>query len=210
MRIILLGAPGAGKGTQAKAISEKFDIPHVSTGDILRYEIKSGTRLGKEVSKFVESGRLVPDEFIIEIIRNRINSGKLKNGFLMDGFPRNLNQAKLFSKMLDEVGIKLDKVINIMVSEDEIINRLSSRRVCSGCKSIFSSGNQEETGKCPKCGADLLKRKDDDTEIIKHRLEVYESETRPLIDFYSSKGLLANIDGSGKAEEVTERILKIL
>lgn len=210
MRIILLGAPGAGKGTQAKAISEEFNIPHVSTGDILRYEIKSGTRLGKEVSKFVESGRLVPDEFIIEIIKNRINSGKLKKGFLMDGFPRNLNQAKLFSKMLDELGIKLDKVINIVVSEDEIINRLSSRRVCSGCKGIFSLSNQGESGKCPKCGADLLKRKDDDTEIIKHRLEVYESETRPLIDFYSGKGLLANIDGSGKPEEVTERILKIL
>lgn len=210
MRIILLGAPGAGKGTQANAISHKFDIPHVSTGDILRHEIKKGTELGEKVSKFVESGKLVPDEFIIEIIRNRISSGQLKEGFLMDGFPRNLKQAKMFSEMMDGLGIKLDKVINIIVSEDEIINRLNNRRICNDCKSIFSSNNHKESEKCPKCGGDLLKRKDDDTGIIKHRLEIYESETSPLIDFYSDKGLLVNVDGSGRAEDITERILKIL
>ncbi len=210
MRIILLGAPGAGKGTQANAISLKFDIPHISTGDILRYEIKKGTELGKKVLKFVESGKLVPDKFIIEIIKNRISSSRTKKGFLMDGFPRNLKQAKMFSKMIDELGIKLDKVINIIVSEDEIVNRLNSRKVCNICGSIFSSNNYKESEKCPECGGDLLKRKDDDTEVIKHRLEIYESETIPLIDFYSDKGLLINVDGSGKAQEVTERILKIL
>ncbi len=210
MRIILLGAPGAGKGTQANVISFKFNIPHISTGDILRYEIKKGTELGKKVSKFVERGKLVPDKFIIKMIKNRISSGITKKGFLMDGFPRNLKQAKMFSKMIDELGIKLDKVINIIVSEDEIINRLNSRKVCSSCESIFSSNNHKESEKCPECGSDLLKRKDDDTEVIKHRLEIYESETIPLIDFYSGKGLLVNVDGSGKAEEVTERIIKIL
>jgi adenylate kinase len=211
MRIILLGAPGAGKGTQAGKISRKFNIPHISTGDILRHEIKNGTELGKKISKYVESGELVPDEFIIEIIKNKINSGQLKNGFIMDGFPRNLKQAKMFSEMLDELGIKLDKVINIVVSKDEIINRLNSRRICSSCKSIFSSNNGSNgLERCPKCGGKLLKRKDDSADVIKNRLEVYESETKPLIDFYSDEGLLVDIDGSGRAEDITERILKIL
>jgi adenylate kinase len=211
MRIILLGAPGAGKGTQAGKISRKFNIPHISTGDILRHEIKNGTELGEKISKYVESGELVPDEFIIEIIKNKINSGQLKNGFIMDGFPRNLKQAKMFSEMLDELGIKLDKVINIVVSKDEIISRLNSRRICNSCKSIFSSNDgSNKLERCPKCGGELLKRKDDSTEVIKNRLEVYESETRPLIDFYSNKGLLVDVDGSGRAEDITERILKIL
>ena len=210
MRIVLLGAPGAGKGTQANKISHKFNVPHISTGDILRHEIKSSTELGNKISKYVEGGELVPDEFIIEIIKNKINSGQLENGFIMDGFPRNLKQAKMFSEMLDELGIKLDKVINIAVSEDEIINRLSNRRICSSCKSIYSFNNDGKLEKCPKCGGELLKRKDDSVEVIKNRLEVYETETRPLIDYYSDKGLLVNVDGSGRAEEITERILKVL
>ena len=210
MRIVLLGSPGAGKGTQAKVISEKFDIPHISTGDILRHEIKKGSGLGKEAAGFVESGKLVPDRIIIEIIKNEISPGKSKNGFLMDGFPRNLKQAKMFSDLLDKLGIGLDKVININVSKDKIIDRLSKRRTCSVCKSIFSIGNNKDLEKCPKCNGDLIVREDDKKEVIKNRLDVYESETRPLIDFYADKGMLVNIDGFGEEKEITKRILEVL
>ena len=211
MRVVLLGAPGAGKGTQARRISSKFNIAHISTGDILRLEIKKGSELGKKAAKFVESGKLVPDEIIIEIIKNVIKSSRSKKGFLMDGFPRNLKQARKFSNMLDQLGIKLDKVINIFVNKNEIIDRLSKRRTCSICEDIFSVNKSgKNLVKCPGCGGDLVKRKDDDVEVTKHRLEVYESKTRPLINFYTDKGLLVNIDGSGEEEEVTERILKFL
>ena len=210
MRIVLLGSPGAGKGTQAKVISKKFDIPHISTGDILRNEIESESGLGKEAAGFVESGKLVPDRIIIEIIKNEISPDKSKNGFLMDGFPRNLEQARMFSDLLDELGIELDKVININVSKDEIVDRLSKRRSCSVCKSIFSIGNNKDLEKCPKCNGDLIVREDDKKEVIKHRLDVYESETRPLIDFYADKGLLVNIDGSGEETEITKKVLKVL
>jgi adenylate kinase len=211
MRIVLLGSPGAGKGTQAKVISKKFVIPHISTGDILRHEIKGGSELGKKAAGFVESGKLVPDGIIIEIIKNEISQGKSKNGFLIDGFPRNLEQALMFSGLLDELGIGLDKVININVSKDEIIERLSRRRICSVCKSVFSIGRKNrEPEKCPKCNGDLIERKDDKEEVIKRRLDVYESETRPLIDFYADKGLLVNIDGSGEENEITRRILEVL
>ena len=211
MRIVLLGSPGAGKGTQAKVISKKFDIPHISTGDILRNEIKGGSGLGKKAAEFVESGKLVPDGIIIEIIKNEISQGKSKNGFLMDGFPRNLEQALMFSDLLDKLGVRLDKVININVSKEEIIERLSRRRICSVCKSVFSIGRKNrEPEKCPKCNGDLIERKDDKEEVIKRRLDIYESETRPLIDFYADKGLLVNIDGSGEEKEITKRILEVL
>ncbi|HEY4662809.1 MAG TPA: adenylate kinase [Candidatus Humimicrobiaceae bacterium] len=211
MRIVLLGSPGAGKGTQAKVISKKFDIPHISTGDILRHEIKGGSELGKKAAGFVESGKLVPDGIIIEIIKNEISRGRSKNGFLMDGFPRNLEQAVMFSDLLEQLGISLDNVININVSKEEIIDRLSRRRICSVCKGVFSiGGKNKEPEKCPKCNGDLIERKDDKKEVIKHRLDVYESETRPLIDFYAGKGLLVNIDGSGEEKEITKRILEVL
>jgi len=211
MRIVLIGAPGAGKGTQAKVISNKFNIPCISTGDILRNEINKGSELGKKAVKFVESGKLVPDEIIIEIIKNMIRKSSSENGFLMDGFPRNLKQAKMFSSTLDHLGIKLDKVINIVVDKDDVIGRLSKRGTCNVCKNVFSINNNNKNFiKCPECGGDLIKRKDDDVEVVKHRLEVYESETRPLTNFYADKGLLVNIDGSGEEKEITERILKFL
>ncbi len=211
MRIVLIGAPGAGKGTQAKVISNKFGIPCISTGDILRNEISKGSELGKKIVKFVESGKLVSDEIVIEIIKDMIRSNKSENGFLMDGFPRDLKQAKMFSSTLDKLGIKLDRVINIVVDKDKVISRLSKRAICKVCKSVFSiNENNGNFMKCPKCGGDLIKRKDDDAEVIKHRLEVYESETMPLINFYTDRGLLVNIDGSGEEKEVTERILRFL
>jgi len=210
VNIVLLGAPGAGKGTQAKVISKKLNIRHISTGEILRSEIKKESALGKKAVKFVESGKLVPDEIIIEIIKNIIAGGRSENGFLMDGFPRNLEQAKMFSNMLDQLGIKLDKVINIVVDNKEVIERLSKRVTCSVCRRVFNKDDNNVNLKCPECNGDLVKRKDDSAEVIEHRLKVYEKETKPLVDFYAGKGLLVNINGSGDKKEITERIMEFL
>ena len=206
----MLGAPGAGKGTQAKKISKKFDIPHVSTGDILRKEIKNETELGLEAKSFVESGKLVTDELVIEIIKNFIQGDSAENGFLMDGFPRNLAQAKKFTEMLEEIELKLDHVINIDVDNSEIINRLSMRRTCKECQKITSVAEASNSVSCPECGGELFIRKDDEEKVIAHRLEVYKKETQPLIEYYSKSGVLVDIDGLGTEEEVTERILKSL
>ena len=212
MRLVLLGAPGAGKGTQAKIIAEKFNIPHVSTGDILRNEIKLSTILGRKAGQFVREGKLVPDELIIKIIKNEIGRTGFKDGFLMDGFPRNLKQAKLFQDMLRKLGLKLDKVINIDVDKEEIVKRLDSRRVCHSCNNIYSIDKLKDSNseRCPKCGGELFKRRDDNSEVISERLNVYEKETRPLIEYYKDKNLLVNINGSGNQKEVTERILEHL
>lgn len=212
MILVLLGAPGVGKGTQARRISKKFNIPHISTGDILRSEISKKTLLGKKAIEFVESGRLVPDELIIEIIEKELKKGGCRRGFLMDGFPRNLNQAKMFSSLLEKLGLKIDKVINLVVDEEEIVKRLSSRRVCTNCKRIYSFSSEEDLNnkRCPECGGELKKRNDDDINVIEKRLKVYEKETRPLVDYYADKGLLLNVDGSGTEQEVTESILKNL
>ena len=211
MNLVLLGAPGAGKGTQAEAISKNFNIPHISTGVILRNEIKKGSELGERAVKFVENGKLVPDEVIIEMMKKIINIDKSKGGFLIDGFPRNLKQAKMFSNVLNQLGIKLDKVINIVVDKNEVIERLSRRRTCSVCESVFSiDSNTHNAEECPKCRGKLIKRKDDEANIIKHRLEVYEEETKPLIEFYAKEGLLIDINGSGNKKEITGRILSSL
>jgi adenylate kinase len=210
MRIVMLGAPGAGKGTQAKKISKKFDIPHVSTGDILRKEIKDETELGLEAKSFVESGKLVTDELVIEIIKNFIQGDSAEKGFLMDGFPRNLAQGEKFAEMLEEIGLKLDHVINIDVDSSEIINRLGMRRTCRKCQKITSVTDSNNGKACPECGGELFIREDDEEEVIRHRLEIYEKETQPLIEYYSKRGVLTDIDGLGTEEEVTERILKNL
>ena len=206
----MLGAPGAGKGTQAKKISKKFNIPHVSTGDILRKEIKDETELGLEAKSFVENGKLVTDELVIEIIKNFIQGDSAENGFLMDGFPRNLVQAKKFAEMLEEIGLKLDHVMNIAVDNSEIINRLGMRRTCKECQKITSVAESSNSVSCPECGGELFIRKDDEEGVIAHRLKVYEKETQPLIEYYSKNGVLTDIDGLGAEEEVTERILKSL
>jgi len=208
----MVGMPGAGKGTQAKKISQKFNIIHISTGDILRNEIKKETLLGVEADEYLKKGNLVPDDVIIEIIKSEIIRDESRSGFLMDGFPRNLEQAVMFSTILDELGLELDKVINIVVDKNEIIKRLNSRRVCINCKRIYSFDNLDDKNiaKCPHCGGKLVKRKDDSADIIKKRLAVYEKETKPLIDYYDSKNLLVNIDGMGTEQEVTERILNCL
>lgn len=212
MRLVLLGAPGAGKGTQAKKIVQRFKISHISTGNILRNEIKNDTELGRKAGNFVKEGKLVPDDLIIEIIKKELEGKQSGNGFLMDGFPRNLKQAKMFGDMLDLLGTKLDSVVNIDVSKDEIIKRLTSRRICQSCNNICSTGNLKDTksAKCPECGGDLIKRKDDEIKVITERLNVYEKETKPLIDYYREHNLLVNIDGTGMENQVTERVLKHL
>ncbi len=212
MRIVLLGAPGAGKGTQAKKISEKFGIPHISTGDILRNESRLGTELGKKAQVFMHDGRLVPDELIIEIIKNKISGEGPGRGFLMDGFPRTLNQAEKFDRMLTSLDLKLDRVINIVISDDELVGRLTSRRVCNSCNNIckLEDLDEDSLGTCPVCGGKLHKRIDDDIKIVEERLDVYQKQTRPLIEYYRKKGLLSDVDGLGSEDEIMERILSIL
>jgi adenylate kinase len=214
MRIILLGAPGAGKGTQAKKISEKFGVPHISTGDILRNESKLGTDLGRKADRFMKSGKLVPDALIIEMIKKIITGKDSGKGFLLDGFPRTIKQAKMFDKMLKTFKLDIDRVINMVVSDEALIKRLTSRRVCMGCGNICRvSGNESDTKEaenCPVCGGELQRRTDDDPEVIKERLKVYREQTRPLVDYYSAKGVLSNVDGIGSEEAVRERILAVL
>jgi adenylate kinase len=212
MRIILLGPPGAGKGTQAKAISKKFNIPHISTGDILRSEIKKDTDLGNQAKDYVTKGLLVPDEIIFEIIKSGFKSDLLKDGFLFDGFPRNVSQAQKLAEIMDQMNTSIDKVINIVVSKDEILRRLGRRLVCSHCKKVFREDDQsnESPRICEECGHDLKKRIDDEEDVILKRLKVYEDDTAPLIDYYNKKGTLLDIDGSGSEEQVRERIFSNL
>jgi len=210
MRIVMLGAPGAGKGTQADKISKKFEIPHISTGDILRKEIREKSESGLKAKEYVESGKLVPDGLIVDIIENFIKGDNSEKVFLMDGFPRNISQAKIFSNMLDRIGSDLDRVINIIVDNDEIIQRLGNRRICTGCHQISSNTGEKPGDICPKCGAKLIKRRDDDEEVIRHRLQVYEEETSPLAEYYKERGILVDVKGTGTEEEVTERIFESL
>jgi len=209
MRLVLLGAPGVGKGTQAKKIASRYGIAHVSTGDILRTEIGNGSILGKKAEEFVHSGKLVPDALIIDMIREEFKTDKFKTGFLMDGFPRTLEQAQKFGTLLAELEVSIDKVVNIIVDENEIINRITSRIVCNECKKIFKiSDFKDKTNlTCDICGSSLNKRKDDSEEIIKNRLEVYKKQTEPLVEFYRELGLLEEVDGLGTENEIFERIL---
>ncbi|MBC7334435.1 MAG: adenylate kinase [Actinobacteria bacterium] len=213
MKLVLLGPPGAGKGTQACKISERLGIPHISTGDILRNEVAKGSSLGKKALGYMNEGKLVPDEIILEIIKNRIVETDASRGFLMDGFPRNLKQARMFSEILNSLDMKLDRVINIEVSQDEIIKRLSNRRVCEGCGKVYKVDGGDlniEEKRCERCGGKLKKRSDDEINVILNRLKVYENETKPLVDYYTSEGLVINVDGNGNEEEVTKRILESL
>ncbi len=211
MRLILLGLPGAGKGTQAKEISTKFNIPHISTGDILRNELKKNTELGKKANEYMSQGKLVPDELMVEIIKKEIE-GKKRDNFLLDGFPRTLQQAIKLDEMLSSIGQKIDKVLNIKVDKESIIKRLSNRRICHSCANICSIDDKEvlKNNKCPICGGKLYKRKDDEVDVIRKRLDVYEEQTKPLEDYYRKNNLLIDIDGLGSVDEVTERILALL
>jgi adenylate kinase len=210
--VILLGAPGVGKGTQSENIVKKFSIIQISTGDILRNEVKNQTDLGEKAKTYMEKGELVPDELIIKMIENRISKTDCANGFLLDGFPRTIEQAKSFDQMLEQKGLKLDKVIYIDVNDDEIIERLTLRRVCPTCGAIYHLKNKppKQDMICDICGSKLVQRSDDIKETVENRLKVFKEHTKPLIDYYEKQGKLSSVSGLGNVDEVFGRISKIL
>ncbi len=208
MNLIMLGAPGAGKGTQAQILNERYSIPTISTGAIIRGAIKNETPTGKLAKAYIEKGELVPDEVVIGIIKERLSEPDCKNGFILDGFPRTIPQAEA----LYELGIEIDKVIDIEVSDDVIVKRLSGRRECPKCSATYHIENKPSKmgGKCEKCGEVLITRADDAPETIKSRLSVYHSQTEPLIEFYKKKGNLISVDGEAELSGITEAIVEAL
>ena len=201
--LVFLGAPGAGKGTQAKRISEKYGIPHISTGDILRANIKAGTELGKLAKSYIDKGALVPDEVIIKVMQARLAQEDCKNGYLLDGFPRTIEQAKALDGITE-----VTLAINIAVDGDAVVARIAGRRMCVCGESYHVSTHPSNV--CDKCGAKLYQRDDDKEETVKSRLEVYEKQTAPLIEYYSAKGVLRDVDGMKDVAEVTEEIIKVI
>lgn len=212
MQIVLFGPPGAGKGTQAKFISEAYNIPHISTGDILRENVREGTALGKKAKTFMDKGALVPDELLIDIIKDRLQKPDTRKGFLLDGFPRTIAQAEALDPILDDINKKLDAVVNVDVSANELIRRLSGRRTCRACQATYhvKSNPPKVAGVCDQCGGELYQRADDTEAAIKHRIDVYKTQTQPLIDYYRKKGLLTDIDGEREIDEVRSDIMKAL
>ncbi|MFP4655363.1 MAG: adenylate kinase [Methanohalobium sp.] len=212
MNIVLFGPPGAGKGTQAKEISENYHIPHISTGDILRDNVKNGTELGNKAKEYMDKGELVPDEVLIGIIKNRLIEPDCNNGYILDGYPRTINQADALDEILENLGKSLDVVLNIEVPDEELVTRLSGRRICSNCGANYhlKFSPPSKDGICDVCGGKLYQRDDDKEEVIKQRLETYNNQTAPLIGYYKEKDILVNIDGTGKVEDVFEDIRSVL
>ena len=212
MKIIMLGAPGAGKGTQAEMICEKYGLPHVSTGDIFRANIKNGTELGMEAKKYMDQGQLVPDELTVKILLDRVAKDDCKNGYVLDGFPRTIPQAEVLEDALNKLGDKVDYAINVDVPDENIINRMSGRRACVTCGATYhiQYAPTKVEGVCDKCGSNLILRDDDKPETVKNRLDVYHKQTQPLIDFYSERNILKEVDGTVSMNEVFENIVSIL
>ena len=212
MRIVLVGPPGAGKGTQAHFIASHLAIPRISTGDIFRFNVSNNTELGVKVKQYLDRGDLVPDEVTVAMVRDRLSEADAKDGFLLDGFPRNVPQAETLKKILDELGEKLTVVLELVVDEEEVVRRLSGRRTCRQCQRVWHVLYEPSArdGVCDDCGGELFQRDDDKEEVIRHRLEVYRSETAPLVEFYADEGILVGIDATGPVEEVTERALSAL
>ena len=212
MKIIMLGAPGAGKGTQAKRIADKYNIPHISTGDIFRANIKNGTELGKKAKEYIDKGLLVPDELTLELIMDRFKNDDCKNGYVLDGFPRTIPQAEALEKALSANGEKVDFAINVDVPDENIINRMSGRRACLGCGSTYhiKYAPTKTEGICDRCGNELILRDDDKPETVKKRLDVYHNQTQPLIDFYTQRNIIVDVDGTQDMEVVFNNIVDIL
>ena len=212
MKIIMLGAPGAGKGTQAKMIAEKFGIPHISTGDIFRANIKNGTELGKKAKEFMDKGQLVPDELTVEILLHRVANDDCKNGYVLDGFPRTIPQADVLDKELTKLGDKVDFAINVDVPDENIVRRMSGRRACLKCGATYHIEHipPKTEGICDKCGSELVQRDDDKPETVQNRLSVYHEQTQPLIEYYDKKNILKSVDGTKDMQEVFSDIVNIL
>ena len=212
MKIIMLGAPGAGKGTQAKKIAEKYSIPHISTGDIFRANIKNGTELGKKAKTYMDQGLLVPDELVVDLVVDRVNQDDCVNGYVLDGFPRTIPQAEALDKALSEMGQKVDYAINVEVPDENIVNRMSGRRACVDCGAtyhiVYAPTKVENV--CDKCGGSLILRDDDKPETVLKRLGVYHEKTQPLIDYYTQSGILKEVDGTIDIDDVFAAIVNIL
>ena len=212
MKIIMLGAPGAGKGTQAKKIAAEYGIPHISTGDIFRANLKNGTELGLKAKEYMDQGLLVPDELTCDLVVDRISEPDAKNGYVLDGFPRTIPQAEALSKALAERGEKIDFAIDIEVPDENIINRMSGRRACVGCGAtyhlVYAAPAKE--GICDSCGGELILRDDDKPETVKKRLHVYHEQTQPLIDYYTKEGVLKEVSGTDGIDEIFEQIKAVL
>jgi len=212
VNLILLGPPGSGKGTQASLLIQKFNVPHISTGDILRAAITTGTSLGKKAQEYMNKGELVPDEVVIGIVEERLGEADTQKGFLLDGFPRTVPQAKALDETLKSLGKELDAVIDIEVSEEEIVQRISGRRVCADCKEVYHLIYEapENVNYCDVCGGKLIQRPDDRVETVKRRLQVYKNQTEPLIGFYRDKDLLRSVNGEQDVEAVFEDVVTVL
>lgn len=212
MNLILLGPPGAGKGTQAKVIAAQYKLPHISTGDMFRETAASGSELGKTLQGYMSAGKLVPDEVVIAVVKTRLSKADCAQGFLLDGFPRTVPQAKELDRILSENSRKIDSVLYIYLQEDEIVRRLSSRRVCSACGGSYNTISQptKVEGKCDLCGGPVVQRADDNEGTIRNRLKAYSEQTSPLIEYYKQAGVLCSIEGSKTVEEVFKNIREFI
>ncbi len=212
MKIIMLGAPGAGKGTQAKMIAEKFGVPHISTGDIFRANIKEGTELGIEAKKYMDQGLLVPDELTVKILLDRVAKEDCAGGYVLDGFPRTIPQAEVLDAALDKLNEKIDYAVNVDVPDENIVKRMSGRRACLKCGATFHIEHipPKQEGICDSCGGELVLRDDDKQETVQNRLKVYHDQTQPLIDYYAKKGVLKSVDGTVEMQKVFQSISDII
>jgi adenylate kinase len=208
MRLVLLGAPGAGKGTQAKKLIEKYGIPQISTGDILRAAVAAGTPLGKEAKIVMDKGELVPDSIVLGLVEERLQQDDCKKGYILDGFPRNTAQAEALDGILDKLGMALTAAVSVDVPKEDLMKRLTGRRTCKGCGQMYNVyfGPPAKEGVCDKCSGELFQRDDDKEETINKRLEVYDAQTAPLIDYYGKKGILKSIEGTGSIEDIFDKM----
>lgn len=212
MKIIMLGAPGAGKGTQAKKIAAKYGIPHISTGDIFRANIKNGTELGKKAKTYMDQGLLVLDELVVDLVVDRVNQDDCKNGYVLDGFPRTIPQAEALTEALAKMGQKMDYAIDVDVPDENIVRRMGGRRACVGCGATYhiEYAPTKKEGICDTCGGELILRDDDKPETVQKRLDVYHEQTQPLIDYYTKAGILRTVDGTVDIDDVFQAIVDIL
>jgi adenylate kinase len=212
MRLVLLGAPGAGKGTQAKMLIEKYKIPQISTGDILRKAVADGTPLGKEAKVIMDKGELVPDKIVLGLVEERVKQDDCKKGFILDGFPRNTAQAEALDKMLNAMGLPIDSALSVDVPKDDLMKRLTGRRTCKNCQQMYNVyySPPKKDALCDKCGGELFQRGDDKEDTIKKRLDVYAAQTAPLIDYYNKKGILKSVMGVGNIDEIFNKVCALL